>query len=139
MILDAEELMDHSQAVALTYVEVYTLRRHALDVLLDDCPVARRAVERAKRRITLQRALLRHLSEVNGKRGPCSFITKSMAVSLLECRAHWPARKSSLVGSPLVLGLSLPQCRPPDDARVCFCAFRAAWRSSSTSCRTNRR
>ena len=55
MILDIEELIDHSQAVALTYCEVYTLRRHALDVLLDDCEIARRIVFKAKRKITLQR------------------------------------------------------------------------------------
>jgi len=80
MILDVAELIDHAQAVALTYVEVYTLRRHALDALLDEHPIARRAVKRAARRITLQRALLKFLATTTGKRGPCSFIPRSMSL-----------------------------------------------------------
>ena len=71
--------MDHAQAVALSYVEVYTLRRHALFTLLEEHPVASAAVQKASRRILLQRAILKHLAMASGKKGPCSFITKSMS------------------------------------------------------------
>lgn len=79
IIITSEELMDHAQAVALTYVEVYTLRRHALFTLLEDHPSASLVVHKASRRILLQRALLKYLTQVAGKPGPCSFITKSMS------------------------------------------------------------
>ena len=36
VILDTPELIDHSQAVALTYVEAYTLRRNDLDEILEE-------------------------------------------------------------------------------------------------------
>jgi len=79
IILDTDELMDHAQAVALTYVEAYTLRRHALDEVALDYEVAYIAVHCAARRITMQRAMLKYLTQKMGKRGPCSFILKSMA------------------------------------------------------------
>ena len=40
MILDNHELIDHSQAVSLTYVETFTLRRNDLDEILTDFPAA---------------------------------------------------------------------------------------------------
>jgi len=81
-VLDVEELIDHAQAVALTYVEVYTVRRHALDALLDDCAVAKLTVQRAARKMTIQRSFLKYLTMLNGKRGPCSFIVKSCAAGV---------------------------------------------------------
>ena len=48
MILDTPELIDHSQAVALTYVEAFTLRRNDLDECMADYPLAyKRAQGRA--------------------------------------------------------------------------------------------
>jgi CRP-like cAMP-binding protein len=79
IILPSEELMDHAQAVALSYVEVYTLRRHALFTLLEDHPVASAVVHKAGRRILFQRAILKYLAQQAGKPGPCSFIMKSMS------------------------------------------------------------
>lgn len=79
IILSSEELMDHAQAVALSYVEVYTLRRHALFTLLEDHPCASLVVHKASRRILMQRAMLRYLAQVAGKPGPCSFITRTMS------------------------------------------------------------
>jgi hypothetical protein len=79
IILDNEELIDHSQAVALTYVEAYTLRRLSLDSLLAEFPEPRRIVEAAKRRVRLQRALLKYLTQAMGKPGPMSFTMKSMS------------------------------------------------------------
>lgn len=79
IVLSSEELMDHAQAVALSYVEVYTLRRNALITMLEDHPVAEEVVTRASRRIFLQRALLKHMTQAAGKKGPCSFIMKSMS------------------------------------------------------------
>ena len=40
IILDSIELIDHSQAVALTYCETYTLRRRDLDSVLREFPQA---------------------------------------------------------------------------------------------------
>ena len=48
--------------MTLTYVEVFTLRRHALDTTLAEHPVAAHSVLTAKRRITLQRSVLRYLA-----------------------------------------------------------------------------
>lgn len=79
IILDNIELVDHAQAVALTYVEAFTLRRNALDSLLGEFDLPRRVVRRAARRIALQRALLKYLTQLAGKRGPASFIMRSMA------------------------------------------------------------
>ena len=70
MILDSVELIDHAQAVAITYVECFTLRRKALDAILEEHAYPRQIVQRAARRITLQRALLKYLTQLNGKDGP---------------------------------------------------------------------
>ena len=79
IILDTIELIDHAQAVALTYVECFTLRRNALDALLAEYDLPCRVVRNAAKRITLQRALLKYMTQYNGKRGPCSFIMRSMS------------------------------------------------------------
>jgi hypothetical protein len=79
IMLQSSELIDHSQAVALCYVEVYTLRRRAFNQVLEEHPVAEAAVRLAVRRITIQRALLKYLVQSGGKRGPSSFIMRSMA------------------------------------------------------------
>ena len=80
MILENKNLMDHSQAVALCYVEVFTLRRFALLALCEDYPIAQAAVSKACRRITMQRALILHLVKMQGRQhGPRSFVIKDMS------------------------------------------------------------
>ena len=44
MIIDSPELVDHAQAVALTYVEVFTLRRKAFYTLLKEYAEPRQVV-----------------------------------------------------------------------------------------------
>ena len=72
IILDMPELIDHSQAVALTYVETYTLRRNELDGCTEDYPVAHTVVAKARRKITMQRAILKYLCEVVCGRQVCT-------------------------------------------------------------------
>ena len=67
MILEDQSLMDHSQAVALTYIEVFALSKEALDASCDSFPEGRRAIDRAALRIRMQRALLTHLCAQQGK------------------------------------------------------------------------
>jgi hypothetical protein len=80
MILESLELIDHSQAVALTYVEAYTLRKRDLMGTIKDFPAPYLIVKRAMRRMTLQRALLKYLCISTGKtKGPASFAPRSQA------------------------------------------------------------
>lgn len=79
IILDSPELMDHSQAVALSYVEAYTLSRGQLEDCLQDFPGAQEKVRKASRKILIQRAFLKYLAIQTGKKGPVSFVTKSTA------------------------------------------------------------
>ena len=78
MILEDQTLMDHSQAVALTYIEVFALSKEALDASCDSFPEGRLAIDRAAMRIRLQRALITHLCERQGK-VPRSFISQKHA------------------------------------------------------------
>ena len=73
IIIDALHLMDHSQAVALTYMEVFVLTREALDGAVDSFVEAQAAIEHAARRIRLQRELLIYFCERMGSK-PRSFI-----------------------------------------------------------------
>ena len=79
MIIDSAELVDHSQAVALTYVEAYTLRRNHLDDVLAEYPAAQAVVWKAGRRILLQRAMLKYLCTLEGRDGPRSIALQSQA------------------------------------------------------------
>ena len=56
IILDSIELIDHSQAVALTYCETYTLRRRDLETVLREFPQARERVRRRMRCVWRRRA-----------------------------------------------------------------------------------
>eukprot|EP00966_Prymnesium_polylepis_P169132 3910941-Prymnesium_polylepis.1 len=58
MILDNADLIDHSQGVALTYVEVFSLSRHDLEEVAKEYPEAQRRIRRAARRMAVQRRLL---------------------------------------------------------------------------------
>ena len=83
MILNSSELIDHSQAVALTYCETYTLRRNELEDCLEDFPLARKTVRKAARRITLQRILLQEMARRAG-RDVRSFASRSAARGFSE-------------------------------------------------------
>ena len=79
MILDNMDLMDHSQAVALTYAETYTLRRADLEDCMSDFPEVAHRVRRASRKILMQRALLNYLVKASGKPAPKSIPMKHSA------------------------------------------------------------
>ena len=83
IILDVPELIDHSQAVALTYCEVYTLGRAELDELLGRFPRAERRVSTAKKKVTLQRAFIMYLAKNAGRKAR-SFIPRSAASGFNE-------------------------------------------------------
>ena len=72
MIMQNMHLVDHSQAVALTYVEAYTLRRNDLMDVLEAFPGPATRVIKAGRRMTIQRSILRYLCKENGMPGPRS-------------------------------------------------------------------
>jgi CRP-like cAMP-binding protein len=118
-ILDNADYVDYSQAVALTYVEVYTLKRISLDEALADHPTAMKVVRKAQRRISLQRAMLTYLCRANGKTGPVSVALRSTAKGFVVCQdeitteqkvdrileavKHGPADKPS-AGSSIIAG-----------------------------------
>jgi len=88
IILDRKEFVDHAQAVALSYVETHTLRRHDLDVVLAEFPVQNAIVRKAVRKVSFQRCLLLHLLKLINKRDdpggakpvvPVSFVPASIA------------------------------------------------------------
>ena len=81
IILDVPELIDHSQAVALTYCEVYTLGRAELDELLGRFPRAERRVPAKK--VTLQKAFIMYLAKNAGRKAR-SFIPRSAASGFNE-------------------------------------------------------
>jgi|EP00966_Prymnesium_polylepis_P088324 hypothetical protein len=58
MILDSPNLIDHAQAVAITFVEVFTLSREDLDDQMELFPSCGEKVVRAANRIATTRALL---------------------------------------------------------------------------------
>ncbi len=79
VIMLNRDLVDHSQAVALTYVEAYTLRRNDLMEVLAEFPGPAKRVHKAARRMTIQRAFLRYFCKQMGKEGPRSVALKSTA------------------------------------------------------------
>ena len=87
VILENMALVDHSQAVALTYVEAYTLRRNDLMEVLEQFPGPAARVLKAGRRMTIQRLVLRYLSKQAGNGGPRSVALPETAkgyVTVLE-------------------------------------------------------
>ena len=77
LILDTPEYIDHSQGVALTYVEAYTLRRVDLDEALLEAPAMAKRVRRAARRLLVWRALLKYLCLRTHGGFPNSFALRS--------------------------------------------------------------
>ena len=67
MILDDPNLIDHSQAVALSYVEVFSLSRHDLEDVVKDYPDALRRIRRAALQMGLQRRLLMYMKRHHNK------------------------------------------------------------------------
>ena len=84
MILEKKSLVDYAQAVALSYVEAYTLRRPDLEEVLHDFPEAAKRVRGAAWRITLQRALLLYMARRQGKSGPRSVALRHQANGYAE-------------------------------------------------------
>lgn len=78
IIMEDRDLLDYSQAVALTYIEVFTLSYEAMDAARDRFPEAGRHIYKAALRLRTQRALLLHLCEKAGRK-PRSFVPKSSA------------------------------------------------------------
>ena len=78
MIVDDSRLMDHSQAVALTYIEVFALSREAVLGSTQLFPKVGQLVQKAARRIRLQRLLLMQVCKIT-KRQPRSFVPKYLA------------------------------------------------------------
>jgi len=79
VLLDSSELMCHAQAVALTYVEVFTLSPTQFAEVAELNPMPMRKVRARMRRMTVYRAVIRHLKQANGDDPPRSFIPKSDA------------------------------------------------------------
>ena len=75
--VDNAELIDHSQAVALTYVECFTLRRNDMEEALVESPAVQHVVQKAARKLSLQRALIQELVQRGQGRAPMSFATQS--------------------------------------------------------------
>ena len=88
VILDSPELIDHSQAVALTYCETYTLRRADMEAALREAPAVRQLVRRAARKLQIQRAMLKYLCMKWQGRLPKSFSAQSAAQGYSEVYSH---------------------------------------------------
>jgi hypothetical protein len=78
MILGDRRLIDHSQAVALTFIELFSLSREAMVATCDKFAGQGVLIEKAAVRIRMQRALIMHYCEVEGKR-PRSFVPQKFA------------------------------------------------------------
>jgi len=73
IIMRVPELMDHAQAVALCFLEVYTLSKYNLEDVLNDYPEQAAVVQAAARRILVSRALHAHLVKEAHSRQPERF------------------------------------------------------------------
>jgi hypothetical protein len=80
-LLDAKhiDIVDHSQAVALTYVEVLTLSKAAFKETGEFFPVPLQKVNARMHRIVIQRYLLRYLAKRTRNALPRSYISRSAA------------------------------------------------------------
>jgi len=78
LILENRRLMDHSQAVALTYIEVMSISKEAVDSSCDQFPLARQTIDKAALHIRMQRALLLYFCRKRGVR-PRSFVAEEDA------------------------------------------------------------
>jgi hypothetical protein len=76
VIIDGPELLDHSQAVALSFCEVFTLTRQDIEEVLAEFPEFETMVRKAGRKVLLQRRLLLAMS---GGRPVRSFVPRRQA------------------------------------------------------------
>jgi len=74
MILDRLELIDYSEAVAMTYLEVYTLDRPALDAVCRMFPDCGKRIRAASRRMLIQRLTIQTMRKYAGLPPPKSFV-----------------------------------------------------------------
>ena len=84
LIIDTPELIDHAQAVCLTYVETYTLRKADIATLCHEFPKAGEVIEKAAKRIKIQRRLIKAMCHASGKGSPMSFCPKSASSGVSE-------------------------------------------------------
>ena len=79
MLIEELDLVCHAQAVALTYVEVFTLTKAAFEEVSENFPGPMSRVYKMMKKICLQRALLSYLQRHNGFKGAKSFVGRSRA------------------------------------------------------------
>lgn len=79
MLLDNPSLIDHAQAVAITFVEVSTLSRSAFEEVAVHFNGPTLRVRKAMRRVLAQRALTRYLAQKAGGVGARSFVAQELA------------------------------------------------------------
>jgi len=113
ILLEDEELIDHAQAVALTFVETFHLTNEAFAEVADIFPEPYARVEdHIRLHLALQRRVIYVFAQQRG-RLPKSFTPKSAAFGF----AHASKRANTLVSRPS----SPPALLPPSEA----CAIRA--------------
>jgi hypothetical protein len=78
LIIEDRRLMDHSQAVALTYIEVFALSHESMDAARDRFTEAGKHIYKAALRFRIRRALLLYFCRVNGT-NPRSFVPEYLA------------------------------------------------------------
>lgn len=74
MILDQSHLIDYSEAVAMTYLELFTLDRPSLDVVCKTFPECGKRVRAAARRMLIQRLVITAMRDLAGLPPPKSFV-----------------------------------------------------------------
>ena len=82
MLLGSRDLMCHAQAVALTYVEAFTLNKNQFDEVAALNPKPMQRVRQRMRKKMMQRAVLKYMCRkngINGKDQPRSFVTHEAA------------------------------------------------------------
>jgi hypothetical protein len=84
LILDTAEYIDHSQGVALTYVEAFTLRRNDFEEALMEAPGVAARVRKAAKKLLVQRALLKYLCMHTHGGAPSSFALRSASQGFTE-------------------------------------------------------
>ena len=73
MILENPAMIDYSEAVAMTYLEIYTLDRPALDAVCRQFPPCAARLRKAARRMLIQRVVVRGMRQQAGLPPPKSF------------------------------------------------------------------
>ena len=75
MILDNVSLIDYSEAVAMTYLEVFTLDRPSLDAASKQFPTCGARVTAAARRMLIQRTFIKKVRAPQGSLSPRGLLT----------------------------------------------------------------